>query len=217
MLNDRLAQHYGIAGVEGVEFRRVPLPPGSVRGGVLTQASVLKVTATAPHIAGERAARGCWTGSWASPRAPPPNVPAIEPDIRGAQSIRDQLAKHRTGTACAACHAKIDPPGFRPGTIRRHRRCPRPVPCRPGDRAGAPASRRRREAAAGNRRPGSVSTPAERCPTAGTFGDFEEFRSLLAADPDQLTRTLASKLLTYATGTAPQYADRARSSGSSPS
>ena len=210
MLNDRLAQHYGIAGVEGVEFRRVPLPPGSLRGGVLTQASVLKVTANGTTTS--PVTRGAWVldrilGKPAPP--PPPNVPAIEPDIRGARSIRDQLAKHRTSAACAACHAKIDPPGFAlerfdviGGRRDRYR----------ADRATAPEHQQ--VAVAGKRAPatvglGPVVDASGQMPDGRTFGDFEEFRSLLAADPDQLTRTLASKLLTYATGAAPQYADRA--------
>ena len=210
MLNDRLAQHYEIAGVEGVEFRRVPLPPGSLRGGVLTQASVLKVTANGTTTS--PVTRGAWVldrilGKPAPP--PPPNVPAIEPDIRGAKSIRDQLAKHRTSASCAACHAKIDPPGFAlerfdviGGRRDRYR----------ADRATAPEHQQ--VAVAGRRAPatvglGPVVDASGQMPDGRTFGDFEEFRSLLAADPDQLTRTLASKLLTYATGTAPQYADRA--------
>ncbi|MBI3877652.1 MAG: DUF1592 domain-containing protein, partial [Verrucomicrobia bacterium] len=113
MLNGRLAKHYGIPDVHGVAFRKVALKPEWHRGGVLTHASVLKVTAngttTSPVL------RGVWVldrimGKPAPP--PPPNVPAIEPDIRGAQTIRDQLAKHRATENCAGCHRRIDPPGF---------------------------------------------------------------------------------------------------------
>jgi hypothetical protein len=113
LLNERLAKHYRIAGVEGVAFRRVKLPAGSHRGGVLTMASVLKTTAngttTSPVV------RGAWVLDriLGSPPSPPPaNVPVIEPDIRGATTIREQLAKHRATPSCNACHEKIDPPGF---------------------------------------------------------------------------------------------------------
>src|SRR5208283_2233484 len=94
-LNDRLAAHYGIPGVSGVAMRRVKLPPDSPRGGLMTQASVLKLTAngttTSPVL------RGKWVrerimGLVAPP--PPPTVPAVEVDIRGAVTIRQQLAKH---------------------------------------------------------------------------------------------------------------------------
>src|SRR5581483_7342531 len=113
MLNERLAAHYGLPPVHGVALRRVANPADSVRGGILTQASVLKVTAngttTSPVL------RGAWVmerilGKPLPP--PPPGVSAIESDTRGATTIREQLAKHRTQTSCAGCHAKIDPPGF---------------------------------------------------------------------------------------------------------
>src|SRR5438270_8554441 len=113
MLNERLAAHYALPPVEGVALRRVPLPADSPRGGLMTQASVLKVTAngttTSPVL------RGAWIMErilGQTPPPPPPGVPAVEPDTRGATTIREQLARHRTLESCAACHAKIDPPGF---------------------------------------------------------------------------------------------------------
>ena len=104
--------HYAIPNVTGAEMRLVKLPKDTVRGGLMTQASVLKVTAngttTSPVI----------RGNWIAERvlgirvAPPPAVPAVEPDIRGAVTIRQQLELHRNDASCAACHAKIDPPGL---------------------------------------------------------------------------------------------------------
>src|SRR6185437_10038207 len=98
ILNDRLARHYGIAGVTGTEFRKVKLPRDSHRGGVLTMAAVLKVTAngtvTSPVL------RGSWVlNNILGVHLQLPadlKVPVVEPDIRGALNIRDQLAKHRT-------------------------------------------------------------------------------------------------------------------------
>ncbi len=113
MLNERLAKHYGIAGVTGLDFRRTPLPPESHRGGVVTQASFLKLSTNATYTSPVK--RGVWIlerilGTPPSP--PPPNVAAIEPDIRGAVTIREQLAKHQSVAVCASCHERIDPPGF---------------------------------------------------------------------------------------------------------
>ena len=112
-INGPLAEFYGIAGVRGLETRRVDRPAGSVRGGVLTQASILKVSAdgtrTSPVL------RGAWIleNLYGTPSPPPPpSVEAIEPDIRGATTIREQLAKHRDNPSCQRCHRKIDPPGF---------------------------------------------------------------------------------------------------------
>src|SRR6202035_2703075 len=102
-----------IPGVTGWEFRKVTLPPDSHRGGVLTMASVLKVTANGTSTS--PVTRGAWVLErilGTPPPRPPADVRAIEPDIRGATTIREQLAKHRQVASCASCHAKIDPPGF---------------------------------------------------------------------------------------------------------
>ncbi len=113
MLNRRLAEHYGIPGVIGEEFRKVPLPAGSHRGGLLTQASILKVTANG--TLSSPVVRGAWVmrrllGRQLPP--PPADAGSIEPDTRGATTIREQLAKHRRSASCAACHKYMDPPGF---------------------------------------------------------------------------------------------------------
>ncbi len=120
MLNGRLAKHYGIPGVEGWEFRKVPLPPESRRGGVLTMASVLKVTAngtsTSPVL------RGAWVLDrilGTPPPRPPADVPALEPDIRGATTIREQLAQHRQIASCASCHAQDRSARLRARELRR--------------------------------------------------------------------------------------------------
>src|SRR5207237_1964696 len=112
MLNRRLAEHYRIPGVSGQTFRKVELPRDSHRGGVLTQAAVLRVTANGTNTS--PVVRGAWVLSHllGTPAPPPPkDVPAIEPDIRAATTIREQLAKHREIDRCAACHIRIDPPG----------------------------------------------------------------------------------------------------------
>src|SRR5690606_5116269 len=97
----------------GGELRKVSLPSDSHRGGVLTQAAILKVTAdgsrTSPVL------RGKWVLDQIvglPPDPPPPNIPAIDPDVRGTTTIREQLDKHRNIAACATCHNHIDPPGF---------------------------------------------------------------------------------------------------------
>src|SRR5207248_10760429 len=95
------------------EFRKVKLAADSHRGGVLTMASVLKVTANGTNTS--PVLRGAWVLDriLGTPPSPPPDgVAALEPDIRGATTIREQLAKHRAVPSCATCHSKIDPPGF---------------------------------------------------------------------------------------------------------
>jgi hypothetical protein len=113
MLNQSLAEHYRIPDVIGCAIRRVPLPEGSPRGGFLTQGAVLKVTANGSITS--PVTRGVWVnerilGKHIPP--PPAGVPAIDPDTRGAKTIREQLVMHRADERCAGCHATIDPPGF---------------------------------------------------------------------------------------------------------
>jgi cytochrome c553 len=112
-LNERLARHYGVPGVKGSYFRRVPLT-GSQRGGILSQGAILLVTSyptrTSPVL------RGKWIlenvmGS--PPPPPPPNIPPLDDSAsNSAKSLREQLEKHRANRACASCHSRLDPLGF---------------------------------------------------------------------------------------------------------
>ena len=202
-LNARLAQHYGIPGVEGANMRKVTLPPGSHRGGVMTMASVLKVTAngttTSPVI------RGAWVLDrilGTPPPKPPADVEAIEPDIRGATTIRAQLAKHRHNTTCATCHSKIDPPGFAlesfdviGGWREQYRSL--------GDGKPHDVNGRRVRYS-----PGPKVDPSDALPNGGSFHDIDELKKLLLQDPDQLARCLAEKLLAYGTGAPPTPMDK---------
>ena len=112
-LNERLAGFYGIDGVEGGYFRRVPLA-GTGRGGILTQGGVLMVTSyptrTSPVL------RGKWILEnllGAPPPPPPADVPELEADAgSSAGGLRAALERHRANPACAVCHARLDPLGF---------------------------------------------------------------------------------------------------------
>ena len=206
-LNERLASHYGLHGVEGVAMRPVALPAGSERGGFLTQASVLKVSAngttTSPVM------RGKWViehilGFEVPP--PPAAVPAVDPDIRGAVTIRQQLDKHRADESCAVCHRKIDPLG---------------LPLESFDILGG--WRQRYRAIASNRFPepgwGKNGWPYafHYAPPVEPFGeladgrrfnDVRDFKSLLLADEEIIARNLVRQLVTYATGAPVRFGDR---------
>ena len=112
-LNERLAEHYGIAGVRGPEFRRVALADGQ-RGGVLSQASVLAVssypTRTSVVLRGKYVLQNILG---APPPPPPPDVPALdEQAVATSASLREQMALHRQSGTCSSCHARMDPLGF---------------------------------------------------------------------------------------------------------
>ena len=202
VLNQRLAEHYGIPGIRGhEEFRLVELDEDSVRGGVLTQGSVLKVTAngtsTSPIL------RGIWIldrilGQPAPP--PPPGVPAVEPDIRGAINIRDQLEKHREEESCARCHVRIDPPGFALeefNAIGGHREWYRSLG--EGERVGNIKSYRK----------GQPVQKGDQWPDGTSFADFREFRDQLLDRPELIVRSLAEKMMVYGTGRPVTAADQA--------
>jgi hypothetical protein len=206
-LNERLAQHYGVPGVSGISMRRVDLPPDSPRGGFLTQASVLKVTAngttTSPVI------RGRWIMERILGRRlpPPPAVPAVEPDIRGAVTIRQQLDRHRADESCAVCHRIIDPPGFAlenfdvlGGWRDRYRASSPEIPAAVGvGKNGWPFGFH-------------YALPVDaagQLPDGRAFRDIRDFKRLLLTDEPQLARNLVNQLVVYATGAPVRFSDRA--------
>jgi hypothetical protein len=212
MVNGKLATHYGIHGVSGAKPRRVPLPKDCPRGGFLTQAAVMKVTAngttTSPvprgafvleRILGER------------PEPPPPNIPAVEPDVRGTSTIREQLAKHRSDSSCAACHAKMDPPGFALESfdvIGGYRARYRSIG------VGDKAERGGIDPFIGiNFKLGPPVDPSGILPDNKSFKDIKELQTHLAADPDRLLRNLAMQLAVYGTGRPIAFSDRKQING----
>lgn len=192
-LNSRLARFYDIPGVVGDELRKVQLPPQSHRGGVLTQGAILKVTANGSNTS--PVVRGVWISErlLGEPIPPPPgNVPAIEPDIRGATTIREMLAKHRSDASCASCHVRIDPPGFALENFD-------------------PSGRwRERYLVAGQRRQsgGPLVDASYVLRDGREFSDVDGFKTLIVGDPLQLARNVAEKMLIYATGAPIAFADR---------
>lgn len=200
MLNQRLAKHYGIEGISGPDFRRVSLDKSkTVRGGLLTQASIHAITSNGTVTS--PVARGTWLlekflGTPAPP--PPPDVPPIEPDIRGATTIKEQLAKHRETAACASCHRKIDPLGFAlenfdvTGGWRENYRAL--VEPRPGARATLSD--------------GPAVQPADEWAGVGRFASFQEFRDLVKKRDHLVIENLTHQLATFALGRDPGFADR---------
>lgn len=205
MINERLAEVYGIAGVKGQEIRRVALPEDSPYGGLLTQSSVMKVTAngltTSPVV------RGVWVmvrilGTPPSP--PPPGAGSIEPDTRGATTVRELLAKHSRSDTCANCHRSIDPPGFAlenfdvMGKWRDHYRSM-------GEGKALDLVVALRDVKFKQGLPVDASGVTEH---GHAFDDIHEFRRLLVAQDEQLARNLTKRFLTYSTGAGVSFADR---------
>lgn len=195
-LNGSMAKHYALSDVQGDQFVKVGFPAKSRRSGLLGHASVL--TATANGVETSPVVRGVWVlenilGTPPSP--PPPDVPPIEPDTRGATTIREQLAKHRNVQACADCHAKIDPWGFALeyfdpiGGFRTH--YPRI------DAGGRVTSR-----------PGQPVDGSGRLPSGISIKNETELNAQLLERKDQFNKTLIRKFLTYATGREMTFRDQ---------
>jgi hypothetical protein len=205
ILNGRLAELYGIPGVTGTSFQKVTLPPDCHRGGVLTQSAVLKVTANGTNTS--PVVRGAWVMRnimGQPPKPQPPNIPAIEPDVRGATTIREQLEKHRSNTACSSCHTHMDPPGCALesfdviGGWRENYR----------SLGGKETIKVQVDGKTANVRKGLVVDPSATLADGRSFKNFDEFRKLLVADKTQFARCLTEKLMVYSTGGGLDFADR---------
>lgn len=209
MVNRKLAVHYEIPDVIGTRIRRVPLPEDCPRGGFPTQASILKVTANGTTTS--PVPRGAFVLDrllGEPPEPPPANVPAIEPDVRGATTIGEQLARHRDNPGCASCHQRIDPHGFAlesfdviGGYRERYRSL--------GE--GDPAERGAIDPFVhiGFRLGPAVESRSE-LPDGRAFEDVRDYQRLMAADPDPLLRNLARRFAVYGTGREVRFADRPR-------
>jgi hypothetical protein len=135
------------------------------------------------------------------PAKPPADVPALEPDIRGATTLREQLAKHRNNPACASCHAQIDPPGFALESfdvIGGWRTYFRQTNWTKGVK----------EVKGVLYLQGPDVDPSGEMSDGRKFRDIDEFRQFLLKNVDQIARGLTQKLLTYSTGGAPEASDR---------
>jgi hypothetical protein len=185
-LNERLARHYRIPNVQGSYFRRVTLPEGSLRGGLLGQGSILTVTSYAARTS--PVLRGKWVLEnllSAPPPPPPPNVPAlkIESEEPGRMlTMREATVRHRASPVCASCHARMDPIGFAMENFD----------------------------AVGKWRESDAGAPID---TSGVLPDGTQIEGLtglkraLLASPEQFVSAVTEKLLMYALGRNLQYYD----------
>jgi mono/diheme cytochrome c family protein len=186
-LNERLADHYGIPGVFGPDFRRVTYPNGSPRRGLLGHGSILTLTSyanrTSPVLRGKYVLANILG---APPPPPPANVPALVTDNKNSGkplSMREAMAQHRTNPACAGCHARMDPIGFALDNF---------------DAVG---------------RYRTVSESGEPIDSSGTFPDGSKFdgmdglREVLLSRPEEFVLTMTGQMLTYSLGRSLEYFD----------
>jgi mono/diheme cytochrome c family protein len=185
-LNERLARHYGIPGVYGERFRRVSLPPDSVRRGLMGQGSILTGTSranrTSPVIRGKWILENIFG---APPPSPPANVPELKEERDPAKILpmREQMAQHRANPVCASCHAQMDELGFALENFDAIGEW------RDIDAAGSPID------------------ASAKLPDGTKFTGPAELRQVLLSHSDDFLTTLTEKLLTYALGRGLEAAD----------
>ncbi|MCA9177407.1 MAG: DUF1592 domain-containing protein [Planctomycetales bacterium] len=192
VINDRLAKHYGISGVDGEQFRRVPRPEGSPRGGLLAMAGVHQ--AGSDGIRTKPVSRAVYIREVLfnnPPDPPPPNAGEVEPNIRGERlTVRERLLQHQEIAACAACHRSLDPYGLALENFNA---------------IGSWRDQQDGEDFRGDRRP--PIDASGRLPNGREYRDFAEFRSLLLDQQDRFRRCLTEKLLLYALGRPAEPSD----------
>lgn len=187
-LNEPLARHYGIEGVTGDELRLVKLPPGSPRGGVLTQGTVLAVTSNPTRTSPVK--RGLFILEnilGTPPPPPPPNIPSLEEAGQAVKdrrlSLRETLELHRGQPLCSSCHNRMDPLGLALENFN----------------------------ALGMWREQDQQQPVEvsgRLISGEPFADIRELkRILVAGHQTEFYHTVTEKLLTYALGRGLEYHD----------
>lgn len=187
-VNEDLAAMYGIPGVEGEHMRKVTLPPGHPRGGVLTQGTSLVVTSNPDRTSPVKRGLFVLSNFLGTPPPPPPaNVPALEAsetEFAGHEPLlRDVLKLHREDPRCASCHNRMDPIGlafenFNAIGMWRDAERNQPIVAEGG------------------------------LITGEQFDSVRELKRILANDHrEEFYRTLTGKLLTYATGRGMEYYD----------
>lgn len=168
------------------DLMKLPLERGGRFGGLLTQSAIM--TATANGVDTQAVLRGVWVLEnimGMPPPEPPKSVPALTPDIRGATTPRELLAKHTNDASCASCHKHIDPIGFMLENFD-------PV---------------------GNWRDlwPKIDTPIDSTgvlPDGTVINDITDFKAWLVDNIDLFSQCLSEKLLTYATGRVPNHAEK---------
>ncbi|MEO7098871.1 MAG: DUF1592 domain-containing protein [Luteolibacter sp.] len=188
-LNEELAKHYGVPGVQGDQMRLVTLPPGSPRGGVITMGTVLAVTSNPTRTSPVKRGLFILDNILGTPPPPPPaNVPSLEASEKNHngddRSLREALALHRQQPLCSSCHNRMDPLGltlenFNAMGLWRDKERGQPLPSVEG-----------------------------KLITGEKFADVKELKHLLATTHhSDFYRCLTEKMLTYALGRGSEPSD----------
>jgi mono/diheme cytochrome c family protein len=193
VIDERMAKHYGIEGVEGDGFRRVPAPADDRRGGVLGMSGILTYLADGTRTLPVRRATWVLDTLWNQPVPPPPpnagDLPAIKD--KKQRSVRERLDEHRISENCASCHARVDPFGM---ALENY------------DATGMWRDRQNGEGMQGDKRSPELDVSGK-LPGGREFKSVQEFKASLLAEKEKFVKGFTEKLLCYALGRPIGYAD----------
>jgi len=193
VINERMAKHYGIEGVDGEAFRRVPAPADDRRGGVLGMSGILTYLADGTRTLPVRRATWVLDTLWNQPVPPPPpnagDLPAIKD--KKQRSVRERLDEHRTSENCASCHTRVDPFGM---ALENY------------DATGMWRDRQNGEGMRGDKGSPALDVSGK-LPGDREFKTVQEFKAALLAEKEKFVKGFTEKLLCYALGRPIGYAD----------
>ncbi|MCE9608157.1 MAG: DUF1592 domain-containing protein [Planctomycetia bacterium] len=192
VVNERLAKHYGLDGVEGERFRRVAAPADGTRGGVLGMSGILTYLADGTRTLPVRRATWVLDTLWNQPvPPPPPNAGDLPASKEKKLTVRARLDMHRQSENCASCHARVDPFGM---ALENY------------DAIGMWRDRQNGEGMRGDK----YSPPLDvsgKLPDGTEFKTLQEFKAALVAEKQTFVKGFTEKLLCYALGRPIGYGD----------
>jgi hypothetical protein len=192
VINERMAKHYGIEGVQGDEFRRVPAPGDNQRGGVLGMSGIMTYLSDGTRTLPVRRATWVLDTLWnQTVPPPPPNAGDLPASKEKKLSVRARLEQHRQSENCASCHTRVDPFGM---ALENY------------DATGMWRDRQNGEGMRGDKNSPALDVSGQ-LPDGSKFNTVQEFKAALLTSKETFVQGFTEKLLCYALGRPINYAD----------
>jgi len=192
VINERMAKHYGIEGIQGDEFRKVPAPADNQRGGVLGMSGIMTYLSDGTRTLPVRRATWVLDTLWnQTVPPPPPNAGDLPASKEKKLSVRARLEQHRQSENCASCHTRVDPFGM---ALENY------------DATGMWRDRQNGEGMRGDKNSPALDVSGQ-LPDGSKFNNIQEFKAALLTSKETFVQAFTEKLLCYALGRPINYAD----------
>jgi len=192
VINERMAKHYGIEGIQGDEFRKVPAPANNQRGGVLGMSGIMTYLSDGTRTLPVRRATWVLDTLWnQTVPPPPPNAGDLPASKEKKLSVRARLEQHRQSENCASCHTRVDPFGM---ALENY------------DATGMWRDRQNGEGMRGDKNSPALDVSGQ-LPDGSKFNTVQEFKAALLKSKETFVKSFTEKLLCYALGRPINYAD----------